>query len=169
MSLIKHFSEIRLQDLSLVGGKNASLGEMYSSLTSKGIMIPDGFAVTAEGYNQFIIENKLTNPISNLLSELDLKTFNNLSNIGLQIRTKIMEATFPKSLANEIIKAYNLLIKKSGEEKTYAVRSSATAEDLPNASFAGQQETYLHVKGEVNLIRACHRCYASLFTDRAIK
>jgi pyruvate,water dikinase len=169
MSAIKHFTEIRLKDLSLVGGKNASLGEMYSSLTSKGVLIPEGFAVTAEGYKQFITENKLTSEISNLLSQLDLETFDNLYSIGLQIRTKIMEATFPKSLENEIIEAYRLLVQHSGEEKTYAIRSSATAEDLPNASFAGQQETYLNVKGEVNLIRACHRSYASLFTDRAIK
>lgn len=169
MKSIKHFSEIKLNDLALVGGKNASLGEMYSSLSTKGVMVPEGFAVTSEGYKQFINENNLTAVISNLLNELDLKTFNNLSSIGQQIRTKIMEATFPKSLENEIIEAYKLLAKHSGEDKTYAVRSSATAEDLPNASFAGQQESYLNVKGEVNLIRACQRCYASLFTDRAIK
>lgn len=169
MELIKHFSEIRINDVPLVGGKNASLGEMYSSLSSKGISIPEGFAVTSQGYKQFIIENKLTEAIRNLLIELDVKTFNNLSSIALQIRTKIMEATFPKSLENEIIETYKLLVKHLGEEKTFAIRSSATAEDLPSASFAGQQETYLNVKGEVNLIKACQRCYASLFTDRAIK
>jgi pyruvate,water dikinase len=169
MTSIKHFSEINIKDISSVGGKNASLGEMYSSLSTKGILVPEGFAVTAEGYRQFLSENKLTPILSSLLSEIDVKTFNNLSSIALKIRTKIMESTFPRSLEKEIIEAYQLLVKNSGEEKTYAIRSSATAEDLPNASFAGQQETYLNVKGEINLIKACHRCYASLFTDRAIK
>jgi pyruvate,water dikinase len=169
MKLIKHFSEIKINDISSVGGKNASLGEMYSLLSTKGILVPEGFAVTSEGYSQFLTENKLTPVLSSLLAELDIKSFNNLSAIGKQIRTKIMESTFPKSLEKEIIKAYQLLVKNSGDEKTYAIRSSATAEDLPKASFAGQQETYLNVKGEINLIKACHRCYASLFTDRAIK
>ena len=165
----KHFSEINIKDISSVGGKNASLGEMYASLSTKGIMVPEGFAVTADGYKQFLNENKLTPILSRLLDEIDTSSFSNLSSIALQIRAKIMESTIPKSLEKEIIEAYQLLVKNSGETKTYAVRSSATAEDLPNASFAGQQETYLNVKGEVNLIKACHRCYASLFTDRAIK
>ncbi len=169
MKTIKHFSEIRIKDISTVGGKNASLGEMYSSLTDIGILVPEGFAVTANGYWQFLNDNKLVPIITSLLAQLDVKTFNNLSSIASQIRTLIMEATFPLSLANEITEAYQLLVNNSGQEKTYAVRSSATAEDLPNASFAGQQETYLNVKGEINLIRACQRCYASLFTDRAIK
>jgi pyruvate,water dikinase len=169
MTSIKHFSELNIKDISSVGGKNASLGEMYSSLSTKGILVPEGFAVTAEGYRQFLSENKLTPILSSLLSEIDVKTFNNLSSVAIQIRTKIMESTFPKSLEKEILEAYQLLVKNSGAEKTYAIRSSATAEDLPNASFAGQQETYLNVKGEINLIKACHRCYASLFTDRAIK
>ncbi len=169
MQVIKHFSEIGINDLSLVGGKNASLGEMYSSLSAKGIMVPEGFAVTVDGYWQFLEDNKLEGEISNLLAKLHEKTFDNLSEIALQIRTKILEANFPKALAHEIVAAYLRLVKNSGEEKTYAVRSSATAEDLPNASFAGQQESYLNVKGEINLIKACHRCYASLFTDRAIK
>jgi pyruvate,water dikinase len=169
MKSIKHFSEIRIKDIPSVGGKNASLGEMYSSLSVKGILVPEGFAVTADGYWQFLNENKLVPVISNLIAQLDVKTFNNLSSIALQIRTKIMEAFFPKDLENEIKEAYKQLVKNSGEEKTFAIRSSATAEDLPNASFAGQQETYLNVKGEINLIKACQRCYASLFTDRAIK
>jgi pyruvate, water dikinase len=165
----KHFSEINIKDISSVGGKNASLGEMYASLSSKGILVPEGFAVTAEGYQQFLHENKLRPILFDLLEEIDTNTFSNLSAIALQIRAKIMESTFPKSVEKEILGAYQLLVKNSGETKTYAVRSSATAEDLPNASFAGQQETYLNVKGEINLIKACHRCYASLFTDRAIK
>ncbi|MBK9637093.1 MAG: phosphoenolpyruvate synthase [Bacteroidetes bacterium] len=169
MKHIKHFSEISIHDLSSVGGKNASLGEMYSSLLGRGIRVPEGFAVTADGYKQFISENNLASSMSALLAELDVKTFDNLSSIASQLRTKILDAKFPDNLAYEIREAYSLLVKNAGEEKTYAVRSSATAEDLPSASFAGQQETYLNVKGEENLIKACQRCYASLFTDRAIK
>ena len=169
MKSIKHFSEIKIEDLPLVGGKNASLGEMYSSLSTKGIIIPEGFAVTADGYWQFMNENKLIPVISELLAALDSSTFNNLSSIALQIRNKIVEGKFPENLGNEIKEAYRQLEKSTGKDKTFAIRSSATAEDLPNASFAGQQETYLNVKGESNLIKACQRCYASLFTDRAIK
>ncbi|MBP7478734.1 MAG: phosphoenolpyruvate synthase, partial [Chitinophagales bacterium] len=169
MSTIKQFSEIKIEDIPLVGGKNASLGEMYSSLSAKGIKVPEGFAVAANGYWKFLEENKLEAVIRDLLAGLNISTFDNLPQIALQIRTKILEAYFPKTLEQEILEAYRLLIAHSGADKTFAVRSSATAEDLPNASFAGQQETYLNVKGEVNLIRACHRCYASLFTDRAIK
>ncbi len=169
MRTIRHFSEIRIKDIPSVGGKNASLGEMYSSLSDRGIQVPEGFAVTAKGYWQFLEANQLEAVIANLLAKLNVKAFDNLSQIALKIRTKILEANFPLTLQNDIVEAYHELIKHSGPEKTYAVRSSATAEDLPNASFAGQQETYLNVKGETNLIRACHRCYASLFTDRAIK
>lgn len=169
MKSIKHFSEIKISDISLVGGKNASLGEMYTALSSKGIAVPEGFAVTAQGYWQFLRENNLEATLQSLLDALHVNTFDNLSDIALQIRTKIMQAVFPKSLEAEIIEAYRSLLQHIGADKTCAVRSSATAEDLPNASFAGQQESYLNVKGEANLIKACHRCYASLFTDRAIK
>jgi pyruvate,water dikinase len=169
MTQIKHFSEIGIKDIALVGGKNASLGEMYSSLSPRGIMVPEGFAVTSEGYWNFLNQNNLVSPLTKLLSELDVTTFNNLSDIGSKARKMILDATFPSSLQNEILKAYNQLVLHTGTNKSFAVRSSATAEDLPNASFAGQQETYLNVKGEENLIKACHRCYASLFTDRAIK
>lgn len=169
MNLIKHFSEIRISDIATVGGKNASLGEMFSSLSSKGIAVPDGFAVTAEGYWLFLKENKLEEQITNLLAQLNHATFDNLGEIAAQIRTMIMNADFPRALQNEIIGAYRVLTQSTGTTKSLAVRSSATAEDLPNASFAGQQESYLNVNGETNLIRACHRCYASLFTDRAIK
>ena len=169
MKSIKHFSELTIKDIPLVGGKNASLGEMYASLSSKGILVPEGFAVTAAGYWQFLEENNLTDMIGSMLAKLDLSTFANLSEVALQIRTTIMQAAFPQSLATEIIDAYTSLLDSVGHDKTFAVRSSATAEDLPNASFAGQQETYLNVKGAPNLIKACQRCYASLFTDRAIK
>lgn len=169
MQLIKHFSEIKKEDIASVGGKNASLGEMFSKLSSKGIQVPDGFAVTSEGYWRFMEHNKLLPSLTKILSELDIKTFNNLPEIGSKARKLILESSFPGELKNEIIEASKQLMLRGGVEKTFAVRSSATAEDLPNASFAGQQETYLNVSGEENLIKACQRCYASLFTDRAIK
>ena len=169
MKSIKNFSEIRLKDLPLVGGKNASLGEMFTTLSSKGIRVPDGFAVTADGYWNFLEHNTIVPQLSSLLSQLDTKTFNNLSDIGSKARNLLLEASFPKELRDEIIIAYKQLCERSGNAISLAVRSSATAEDLPSASFAGQQETYLNVKGEENLMKACQRCYASLFTDRAIK
>lgn len=169
MTVIRRFSEIKISDIVSVGGKNASLGEMYSALSSKGIAVPDGFAVTSEGYQFFLRNNDLKEKISGLLDKLDISSFTNLSEIGAEIRSIIMNATFPKELEEEILSAYRDLNKNSEAVRSLAVRSSATAEDLPNASFAGQQESYLNVNGEVNLIKACHRCYASLFTDRAIK
>jgi len=170
MKLIKNFSEIHLKDISLVGGKNASLGEMFSELSSKGIKVPDGFAVTSDGYWSFLNENKLVPKLTEVLSKLNLETFDNLSEIGSKARKLLLEASLPKELSNEITASYKQLEKRSGNDSiSLAVRSSATAEDLPNASFAGQQESYLNVKGEENLIASCLRCYASLFTDRAIK
>lgn len=169
MTSILHFSDLRLADIPKVGGKNASLGEMYASLSSRGIAVPEGFAVTVQGYWQFLKENNLETEIGKWLSELDENTFDNLPQIASRIRKRIMESAFPKSLEVEILEAYRSLLQHTGAEKSVAVRSSATAEDLPNASFAGQQESYLNVNGEANLIQACHRCYASLFTDRAIK
>ena len=169
MDTVKIFSEIHLNDLPLVGGKNASLGEMFCELTSKGIAVPDGFAVTARGYWDFLNHNKLIPDINTLISQLDRKSFTNLSETGEKIRRLIIEASFPESLKKDILVAASDLYKRSGNQISLAVRSSATAEDLPDASFAGQQETYLNVKGDENLIKACHRCYASLFTDRAIK
>src|SRR6266536_899241 len=169
MKQIKKFSEIHIKDVPLVGGKNASLGEMFCELSSKGINVPDGFAVTADGYWSFLNHNNIAPQLTSLLSQLDLQTFNNLSHIGSKARQLLLEASFPPELRNEIIIAYRELCERSGNAISLAVRSSATAEDLPNASFAGQQETYLNVQGEENLITECHRCYASLFTDRAIK
>ncbi|MDG1278375.1 MAG: phosphoenolpyruvate synthase [Algoriphagus sp.] len=169
MKQIKKFSEIHLNDIAQVGGKNSSLGEMFSELSSKGIKVPDGFAVTNEGYWNFLNENQLVPKLKAILSELDLKTFKNLSKIGSKARQLLLDASFPEELSEEIITSYKHLQKRSGSTVSLAVRSSATAEDLPNASFAGQQESYLNVEGEENLIAACHRCYASLFTDRAIK
>lgn len=169
MKQIKDFSELHLKDISLVGGKNASLGEMFSELSSKGIQVPDGFAVTSDAYWSFLNDNKLIPKLTEILSQLDLKTFDNLATIGSEARQFLLDASFPKELGDEIKSAYKHLEKRAGTTVSLAVRSSATAEDLPNASFAGQQESYLNVQGEENLIAACHRCYASLFTDRAIK
>ena len=142
---------------------------MYTALSLKGVSVPEGFAITSEGYWTFLRENDFVPQLTALLSKLDTTTFNNLQEIGSQARTLILSGSFPESLRKSILDAYSKLVESVGTEKSFAVRSSATAEDLPNASFAGQQETYLNVKGEKNLIEACQRCYASLFTDRAIK
>ena len=142
---------------------------MYTSLSSKGVAVPEGFAITSNGYWMFLNENDFVSQLTDILSKLDTTTFNNLYEIGSQARTLILSGGLPESLRESIIDEYSKLVASVGLEKTFAVRSSATAEDLPNASFAGQQETYLNVKGEKNLIVACQRCYASLFTDRAIK
>ncbi|MBP6532390.1 MAG: phosphoenolpyruvate synthase [Bacteroidia bacterium] len=169
MTFIKKFSEIRITDIPSVGGKNAGLGELYTNLIEKGIKVPPGFAVVSEGYYEFLNYNKLVPALTQVLSSLNVSTFDNLSEIGTKARQLILSGKFPDELKKEILQAYHTLNETSTSQKTFAVRSSATAEDLPNASFAGQQETFLNVSGEENLIKACHRSYASLFTDRAIK
>jgi len=168
MKYIKTFSELGLNDLPLVGGKNASLGEMYSVLTEHGIRVPNGFATTAEAYWLFLQHNDLVEPISNILKPLDSQNINQLTSSGKQIRELIMHGSLPPVLNEEIEQAYTELSHEYGRLIDVAVRSSATAEDLPNASFAGQQETYLNIHGVDNLLNACKRVYASLFTDRAI-
>jgi pyruvate,water dikinase len=168
MKLILWFSEIGKKDVSKVGGKNASLGEMYSQLRRKGILIPDGFALTARAYDLFIKENKLNKKIKEILKDLDTKDIKNLRRKGKEIRELILNSKISEKLEKEILKAYKKLCKKYGYKVKVAVRSSATAEDLPSASFAGQQETYLNVEGEQELLEAIVKCYASLFTDRAI-
>lgn len=167
--LIRYFKDITLSDLPKVGGKNASLGEMFQNLTDKGIAVPDGFALTSDAYWTFLENNNLKDKLTKTLASLDTASFSNLSKIGTECREIIMSEQMPEALAEKIKEGYEFLINKYGNEVTFAARSSATAEDLPNASFAGQQETYLNVTGVANLIKACHRCYASLFTDRAIK
>lgn len=166
---IKHFNEIDINDVPLVGGKNASLGEMFQKLTSKGVQIPDGFATTSEAYWHFLDEAGIKDKISNEIQKLDKKEFSNLKEVGKAIRETIANSNFPEAIKSSVKEGYDSLVQKYGKEISLAVRSSATAEDLPNASFAGQQETYLNVKGFDELINACHKCYASLFTDRAIK
>jgi pyruvate,water dikinase len=161
------FKDITLDDLPLVGGKNASIGEMVRELSSKGIQVPDGFAITADAYHHFIQEAGLDRVIHEILSGLDTRDMANLSHRGQAVRHAILNATIPGDLEESIIEAYRDL-----NHGTYpadvAVRSSATLEDLPDASFAGQQETYLNVRGNRALLNACKHCYASLFTDRAI-
>ncbi|MCS7199708.1 MAG: phosphoenolpyruvate synthase [Caldimicrobium sp.] len=167
--LILWFDEIGYKDVPLVGGKNASLGEMYSKLTSKGINIPYGFAVTAEAYRYFIQENHLDDQIKSTLKGLDTHDVHDLQRRGKKIRSLILQAKMPPKLAEEIVKAYESLAQRYGKrDLDVAVRSSATAEDLPDASFAGQQETYLNVRGSQNVVNYVQRCFASLFTDRAI-
>ncbi|MBK9336361.1 MAG: phosphoenolpyruvate synthase [Lewinellaceae bacterium] len=166
---IKNFSEISIRDLALVGGKNASLGEMFSQLTPGGILVPDGFAVTAAAYDAFLQENRLHKPLDDLLGQLDKTNFSNLEIIGAQARTLILNAKLPEPVAAAIRQAYQDLREREGADISLAVRSSATAEDLPTASFAGRLESFLHISGEQDLLDAVHRCFSSLFTDRAIK
>jgi pyruvate,water dikinase len=166
--LILWFDTIELADLAQVGGKNASLGEMRKELISQGVNIPDGFAITAYAYRHLLAQSGITEEITKLLSDLNTHDMKNLSERGKKIRSLIYNAKLPADLHQEIIKAYKTLCDEYGPDTDVAVRSSATAEDLPNASFAGQQETYLNIRSEDVLIDACKKCFASLFTDRAM-
>lgn len=165
---IRWFEEIGIDDIALVGGKNASLGEMYRELASKGVKVPNGFAVTAEAYRSFLRETRVDQRITDLLQGLDTRNVENLRQRGRQIRQAMLAASLPQDLDQAITTAYDRLSEGSRDPVDVAVRSSATAEDLPDASFAGQQETYLNVQGHQALLDACKRCFASLFTDRAI-
>jgi len=162
------FKGLTIKDVPLVGGKNASLGEMYRNLTKKGINVPDGFAVTAYSYRYLLNKAKIKNKIKKILRGLNTKNVRDLAKRGKEVRETILNAELPKELENSIKQAYEQLCKKYGKNTDVAVRSSATAEDLPDASFAGQQETFLDIKGEENLLKACKKCFASLFTNRAI-
>lgn len=166
---IKNFSEISINDLPLVGGKNASLGEMFSQLTPKGILVPDGFALTADAYRSFLKQNDLYTALEAIMKTLDKTTFANLEAVGAKARDLIAQAPLPADIAAEITAASQALYTRASGTHTLAVRSSATAEDLPSASFAGQLESYLNISGEQVLIDTIHRCYASLFTNRAIR
>lgn len=164
-----NFDQIEITDIHLVGGKNASLGEMFQKLSSQGINVPDGFAITSSAYNQFIDQNKLRGVLTTTLSTLDTDNYTNLTQVGKAIRAHILNATIPSDVAIAIKNAYRDFCANYSQPIEVAVRSSATAEDLPNASFAGQQESYLNIKDEEELLKACLHCYASLFTNRAIK
>lgn len=167
MTYTREFKDIGKADSAQVGGKNSSLGEMFNQLAKNGIRVPDGFATTADAYWHFIDENQLRDPLKKLLAKLDNKDFTNLKATGLQTRALIMKARIPEGLKQDIIDAYQSL---SGKQAfTVAVRSSATAEDLPEVSFAGQHDSYLNINGQEEVVKAVQRCYASLFNDRAIK
>jgi pyruvate,water dikinase len=165
---IRWFEEVGIDDIPLVGGKNASLGELVRELASQGIKVPNGFAVTAKAYWDFIASAGLEGKFRGILADLDTGDAANLQQRGSALRQAVMSASLPDELKQEIAAAYRALSEAAGGQLDVAVRSSATAEDLPDASFAGQQETYLNVQGETALLENCKRCFASLFTDRAI-
>ncbi len=167
-AFVRWFSSIGIDDIASVGGKNASLGEMVRALGSEGVRIPDGFAITAGAYRHFLESAGLDVTIREILGELDTADIANLRQCGSRIRHAILAADFPADLEIAILVAYEQLCGDRKEPLDVAVRSSATAEDLPDASFAGQQETYLNVQGGGILLDTCRRCFASLFTDRAI-
>jgi pyruvate, water dikinase len=168
-AFIKKFAEISIHDLPLVGGKNASLGEMFSQLTPKGILVPDGFAVTADAYRLFLKANDLLKRLQSAVADLDLENFSNLESVGSAARALIRDAKMPDAVSSAIKQGYRDLCQREGGVISLAVRSSATAEDLPTASFAGQLESFLNIAGEDALVETVHRCFASLFTNRAIK
>ena len=164
---IKKFDDITLADLPDVGGKNSSLGEMYSKLSAKGIEVPNGFATTALAFWTFLDYNKLWERLLQLLHKLDKRNYTNLKETGAKARELMMQGEMPEDIVKAIVDTYRELFK--GADETVAVRSSATAEDLPQASFAGQHESYLNVSGEKEVVLAVQKCFASLYTDRAIK
>ena len=167
-SLILWFDEIGLEDIPLVGGKNASLGELIRQLKPQGVNVPNGFAITAYAYRYFIQKAGLEAQLRELFADLDVDDVSNLQQHGNKARRLILSVNFPPELEAAIGAAYQKLCNRYGEDTEVAVRSSATAEDLPEASFAGQQETYLNVQSLTRVLEYCHRCFASLFTDRAI-
>ena len=168
MKFIKWFDEVGTDDVALVGGKNASLGEMIRNLREKDVNVPFGFAITAEAYRHVIEEAGIREQMRDTLSDLDTHDMDNLATRGSKLRALITDAGCPADLEEEIKLAYREMEKRYGAGVDVAVRSSATAEDLPTASFAGQQETYLNVKGERKLLKMVMECFASLFTNRAI-
>lgn len=170
MNYIKKFEEVGLADIALVGGKNASLGQMISDLSAQGVRVPSGFATTSAGYWHFMQSNNLIEPVTHELATLtDIHDLENLARVGNAVRQLVAAGTIPADMQQEIIQSYHELSARYGVAAAdVAVRSSATAEDLPTASFAGQQETFLNVVGDEALLRACVKSIASLFTDRAI-
>ncbi|GAA0550569.1 phosphoenolpyruvate synthase [Chitinophaga japonensis] len=164
---VRKFTDIRLSDVETVGGKNASLGEMISHLSGDGIRVPDGFATTAYAFWTYLDYNKLWEHLQQLMQQLDRNDFSNLQEIGAAARNLVLRGAIPQVITEEILAAYHAL--GGTVPAAVAVRSSATAEDMPQASFAGQHESYLNVTGEAALLEAVRRCFASLYTDRAIK
>lgn len=169
MKYIINLKEVSLKDINLVGGKNASLGEMIQNIESIGIKVPNGFAITTNAYHDFIKFNSLDEKIIELVSNLDENNLSELRRVGAEVRQLIRNGKFPEDLQTEIREKYKSLSETYGQDMIdVAVRSSATAEDLPDASFAGQQETFLNVRGSESILEAVRNCFASLFTDRAI-
>lgn len=169
MRYIRWFSELGMGDVEHVGGKNASLGEMYRELSPYGVRVPNGFAITAEAYRYVLDEAGAWQRLHDALDGLDVNDVDDLARRAQAAREAVYGAPLPGDLAAEIVESYKKLVEEYGPELTVAVRSSATAEDLPTASFAGQHETYLNVSGEERLIDSVRRCFASLFMDRAIR
>ncbi|MFA7383549.1 MAG: phosphoenolpyruvate synthase [Desulfurivibrionaceae bacterium] len=167
-AFILWFDDIGIEDVPLVGGKNASLGEMHQKLTSKGVDVPNGFSITAYAYRHLLKTAGIAQAIEDALADLDTHDLRNLQARGEKARQIIRHAEFPDDLRTAVLESYKKMEEMYGPNTDVAVRSSATAEDLPDASFAGQQETYLNIRGPEQLIDACRRCFASLFTDRAI-
>jgi pyruvate,water dikinase len=167
-ALVLWLGDIAIEDVPLVGGKTASLGEMYTALKAKGIRVPNGFAITADAYRHLLAAHGAVERIRDILADLDTRDMDNLAERGRKIRSMIRNMEFPDDMRQAVISAYRALEEEYGKDVDVAVRSSATAEDLPDASFAGQQETYLNIHGAEEVIEACQRCFASLFTNRAI-
>jgi pyruvate,water dikinase len=167
-NFVKWFDEVGITDVPLVGGKNAALGEMHKNLVPLGVNVPDGFAITADAYRHFFKQSGLDEEIKKIFADLNTKDIRNLQTRGKKVREAILKAELPQDLDDVIASAYSQLEKKYGKNRDVAVRSSATAEDLPGASFAGEQETFLNIKGISNVLVATKKCIASLFTDRAI-
>ena len=167
-ALVLPFNAVGIADIPLVGGKNASLGEMIQQLSSQGVKVPTGFATTAYAYRYFITVAGLEAKLRKIFADLDVENLDNLQECGKQARSLMLETPFPLELQEAIAKSYQNLCQEYGINTDVAVRSSATAEDLPDASFAGQQETYLNVHGLQSVLESCHKCFASIFTDRAI-
>jgi len=165
---IRRFCDISMADVPVVGGKNASLGEMFRTLMDKGVHVPNGFATTADAYRQFLQHNDLAAFIDSTLGEINKGNIHQLEVAGAKIRHALLQAEFPPGFIDEVADAYHELEREYGHHTDVAVRSSATAEDLPDASFAGQQETYLNVSGLDQLLWICKKVYASLYTNRAI-
>ncbi len=163
-----NFSEIRMTDVPLVGGKNASLGELFAALGPQGVGVLDGFALTTDAYWHLLEQQNLRGELETLFNNFDAEDLQELASRGHAARTKILQTPFPEDVRRAILDGYRGLVARLGKEPELAVRSSASAEDLPEASFAGAAETFLNVRGEDALLRAMHQCFASLFTDRAI-
>ncbi len=168
MRYIRFFNEIKLSDIPLVGGKNASLGEMFQELVPQGVKVPNGFAITADAYWDLLKKGGIMETLKETLNGLDRHNIADLERRGKMARDLILGVSIPADMWAEIEEAYGLLAKEYGDSPDVAVRSSATAEDLPTASFAGQQDTYLNIRGLQQLREACLKCFASLYTDRAI-